>query len=83
VRAQSLQPDNWELVDNVSEWFIQMMNRLPPPLNEGLRSLILLTIWEIWCERNSRIFRKECRQVQKIVESIHDEANTWAHAGNK
>jgi hypothetical protein len=83
VRAQSLQPDNWELVDNVSEWFIQMMNRLPPPLKEGLRSLILLTIWEIWCERNSRIFRKECRQVQKIVESIHDEANTWAHAGNK
>ena len=26
---------------------------------------------------------KECRQVQKIMESIYDEANMWAHAGNK
>jgi hypothetical protein len=83
VGALSLQPENWELVDNVSVWFTQMMNRLPSQLKEGLRSLILLTIWEIWRERNGRIFRKECRQVQKIVESIYDEANTWARAGNK
>lgn len=66
-------------MDNVSEWFIQMMNRLPPTFKEGLRSLILLTIWEIWRERESR----NGRQVHSIVEAIYDEANTWAHAGNK
>jgi len=60
-----------------------MMNRLPSPMKEGLRSLIVLTIWGVWRERNSRVFMKECRQVQKIMESIYDEANTWAHVGNK
>ena len=83
VRAPCLQPANWEDADNVKEWFLQMMNRLPSPMKEGLRSLIVLTIWEVWRERNSRVFRKECRQLQKIMESIYDEANMWAHAGNK
>lgn len=81
--APSMQPENWELVENVSEWFVQMMNSLQPTLKEGMRSLIMLTTWEIWRERNSRVFRKVGRQVQRIVESIIDEANTWAHAGNK
>ena len=82
-RAPCLLPANWEDADNVKEWFLQMMNRLPSPMKEGLRSLIVLTIWEVWRERNSRVFMKECRQVQKIMESIYDEANMWAHAGNK
>ena len=43
VRAPCLQPANWEDADNVKEWFLQMMNRLPSPMKEGLRSLIVLT----------------------------------------
>ena len=34
-RAPCLQPANWEDADNVKEWFLQMMNRLPSPMKGG------------------------------------------------
>jgi hypothetical protein len=42
-----------------------------------------LTIWELWIERNSRVFKKVARSVQQIVYTIQDEARTWAFAGNR
>jgi hypothetical protein len=83
VGAPSLKPENWAAMANVRAWFIHMMKSVPSQVKNGLRSLIILTIWAIWRERNGRIFKKEFRRVPKIVESIIDEANIWAHAGNK
>jgi hypothetical protein len=66
------------------EWLLQLVNSLLPAVNGGIiRSLIMLILWEVWRERNGRVFRKECRQVQKIMDAIYDEAKLWAHAGNK
>jgi hypothetical protein len=78
-----LEPVSWTITANVREWFILRMNQLPSSAKNGLRSLIVLTIWEIWRERNSGIFMKKGKQVQGIVEAIQDKANTWAQVGNK
>jgi hypothetical protein len=42
-----------------------------------------VTVWEVWREKNGRVFRKECRPVPKIMEAIYDEAKMWAYAGNQ
>jgi len=71
VRAPCLQPANWEDADNVKEWFLQMMNGLPSPMKEGLRSLIVLTIWEVWRERMKQQSFHERMQASAEDYGIH------------
>jgi hypothetical protein len=43
----------------------------------------MLVVWEVWRERNHRVFRKVARTVGQIIYNIQDEARTWAFAGNR
>lgn len=43
----------------------------------------MLVCWEIWRERNRRIFKGESRSVRQLMPLICDEASLWATAGNK
>jgi hypothetical protein len=83
VRSSNLAPVNWGRANNMKDWLLQLINSLPPAATQGLRSLIMLVLWEVWRERNARVFRKECRQVQRIMAGIYDEAKMWAYAGIK
>jgi hypothetical protein len=51
----------------------------------GLRSLIILTIWEIWKERKNRVFSRQSRSESGILSGIHDEARhpPLVSGGNK
>ena len=46
-------------------------------------SLVLLTSWEIWNERNARVFRNKFTSSQAILSKIKNEAKIWALAGAK
>ena len=50
---------------------------------KAIRSLSLLVIWEIWCERNARVFRKQETSVPGLLSKIKNEAAVWALAGAK
>jgi hypothetical protein len=50
---------------------------------KGVQSLILLAAWEIWQERNRRIFQKEELSVEALIVRIRDEAALWNMAGAK
>ena len=41
----------------------------------------MLTSWEIWRERNRRIFDKEEMSIVSLVNRIRDEARLWNMAG--
>lgn len=81
-RQTSLMPENWDQTATMTEWFTGLVAAATPSTRPGMRSMVTLTIWELWRERNNRIFRKEVRSVQQIVFTIQDEARTWAFAGN-
>jgi hypothetical protein len=83
VGAASLAPENWNPTDNLKDWILGIVGGLLRHSKEALTSLVLLVIWEIWRERNSRIFRHVCRSIPQILTDIQDEAKTWAYAGNK
>ena len=74
---------SYNQTESLQDWVLHMATGQPPSTREGLKSLIMLVIWEIWRERNGRVFRKDCRSVQQLFSSIQDEAKTWAYAGNK
>lgn len=82
IHQDSLRPSNWN-GEMLPDWFICTSTNLPSSRKQGLRSLITLVMWEVWRERNARVFRKECRPIQRIMAAICEEARTWAYAGNK
>ena len=49
----------------------------------AIRSLSLLVIWEIWRERNARVFRKHETSVLRLLAKIKSEAAAWVKAGAK
>jgi hypothetical protein len=50
---------------------------------KGLATLTLLTVWEIWQERNARVFRKKLAPTFIILDKIKSEARLWILAGAK
>jgi len=50
---------------------------------DGVRSMIMLTAWEIWRERNNRVFQRSSRTPEHVFRAIQEEARTWIRAGNR
>jgi hypothetical protein len=48
---------------------------------KGVQSLLMLAAWEIWCERNRRIFQQEELSIQGLLVRIRDEDALWNMAG--
>ena len=43
----------------------------------------MLITWEVWKERNARIFNRQETSVTMLLEKIKAEANLWIVAGAK
>jgi hypothetical protein len=54
----------------------------PNNLRIPLRTLVILVSWEIWCERNARIFRNIASMPISIIAKIKEEARAWVKAGD-
>ena len=52
-------------------------------LRKGLKSLIILVCWEIWNERNARIFDSTEAPSFTVAKKIKGEASAWILAGAK
>jgi hypothetical protein len=50
---------------------------------KSLVTLIMLVSWEIWNERNARVFQKVATLSTSIVAKIRGEAALWSLAGAK
>jgi hypothetical protein len=46
-------------------------------------SLILLVIWEVWKERNDRVFNRRETAPASLLAKIKSEASAWMAAGAK
>jgi hypothetical protein len=65
-----------------NDWWLQITT-VPDTPRKGLRSLTLLVSWEIWKERNNRIFDRRGASVPSFVNRIRDEVSLWIAAGGK
>jgi hypothetical protein len=50
---------------------------------KGIASLTLLVTWEVWSERNARIFRNKSATSFVVIEKIRKEAALWVLASAK
>ncbi|KAM0908011.1 hypothetical protein ACQ4PT_015727 [Festuca glaucescens] len=68
---------------SISAFRESWMEATPAEHKKGVGSLLILTCWNIWRERNARIFRDKQCSVLQISRCIKDEAQEWAFAGAK
>jgi hypothetical protein len=80
-KLQSLQPASWTNIHGLSEWLSQCRLSSPADKRKGAQSLLMLAVWEIWRERNRRIFQQEELSIQGLLVRIRDEATLWNMAG--
>jgi hypothetical protein len=76
-----LHPNNWE-GSNIADWWF-LMEGGSSTSRKGIASLTLLISWEIWCERNARVFRNKNAPSIVVLDKVKCEARLWVLAGAK
>lgn len=80
VGQAGLRPQNWNRPTTTEEWWdtISRIEGIPP---KTTRSLAMLIVWEIWKERNARVFDRKEMSTQALLAKIKGEAHAWLWAG--
>jgi hypothetical protein len=71
---------DWSTFTSLEEWWSAIGSMPGAPL-KGWRSLLILVCWELWKERNARIFRRTFIHRGQLVLKIKEEARCWILAG--
>jgi hypothetical protein len=72
-------PSDWSDVTSVKEWWSHNATKKTQS-RRPLASLMLLISWELWNERNARIFRNTPGLVGVVVVKIKEENSLWSMA---
>ena len=71
---------DWSDATFVKEWWSHNANKKTQS-RRPLASLMLLISWELWKERNVRIFRNNAVPVGVVVSRIKEATSLWSIAG--
>ena len=77
-----LNPNRWRPRDNALSWWLNISTTTVVP-KKAVRSLTILISWEVWKERNNRVFNQKETPPTRLLEKIKAEAAFWATAGAK
>jgi hypothetical protein len=78
----SVDTATWANHDSVKDWWMSFINS-NGVRRKSLVTFIMLVSWEIWNERNARVFRNIAMLPNIVVEKIRGEAALWSLAGAK
>ena len=86
VWLRVLSPPGWAALSPprgswLQDWWSSSRVCLPEHLRSGFDSLVLLVSWQLWKERNSRVFDSALASVLVVLESIRSEGQLCSLAG--
>jgi hypothetical protein len=67
--------------DELIRWWPEARLRVPRPHRKGFDSIVLLVVWTLWKERNSRVFERYAETLPTICQRIADEVELWKLSG--
>jgi len=82
ARIEGLRPSAGQPFHSLDDWWTRLP-RVPSNDAKDLRSLNMLVLWEIWLERNERIFKHKETTCPMMISRIKDQASCWMAAGAK
>ena len=74
--------DAWDGFSTLEEWWTEVVHK-KGDARKGLASLAMLVDWEIWLERNTRVFQNKSMTTTMLINKIKEEAEVWGRAGAK
>ena len=77
---QDHSPLIWRHEGTVQDWWLKTIN-FGGHIKKATASVLMLVMWEVWKERNARVFRNTASPTTIIVAKIKEEAHLWALAG--
>jgi hypothetical protein len=78
----NIRTNEWGANLNIKEWWT-MMTIEASPNRKAMTSLVMLTSWTIWKERNARVFNARAAPPPILLQTIKSEAKLWVTAGAK
>ena len=72
-----------QAMESLQDWWARLRSFLPPPKRKGFDTLFSLIAWELWKERNARVFRNAAAPVPQLVQTIRHFGEQWVLAGAK
>jgi hypothetical protein len=72
----------WADYDSLEEWWCHISG-VDGRRRKGLSSLLLLTAWKIWNERNARVFWSVASMPTRVASIIKSNAILWGLVGAK
>ena len=75
-------PMAWHHENSVCDWWLRSVEA-GGHIKKATASVMMLVSWEIWKERNARIFSNTAAPTTVVVARIKEEAQLWALAGAK
>lgn len=77
----AIKPANWMGDTKFATWMQSCYDAMTKEKRKGIISLVQLITWEIWKERNRRVFQKELMTMARFSRLIRDEIRLWNMAG--
>jgi hypothetical protein len=68
------------LDDLFINWWLRCRKRVIKDRQKCFDSLIILVIWQLWLQRNARVFHSSCLSVAVLAQAIWSECVVWGRA---
>ena len=78
----TLRPQEWQPNDSAAQWWSNTAKKSSVP-RKAMASIAMLVTWELWKERNHRVFRHYETPAPTLMSLIKQEALAWVAAGAK
>lgn len=66
----------------IVDWWLPSRKRVPKAQRKGFSTLVLLTCWKLWKERNNRVFNTTTTMASHLARDTVDEGLLWIAAGH-
>lgn len=81
VGCEALKPAGWSGKKSTTEIVSAMIETTKPEYRKGIRTMILIILWEIWKQRNACTFRTAVSSQEDILATIKRDVELWRQAG--
>jgi hypothetical protein len=82
LELNDVDPSSWTNLRNVKEWCTEAVHKQENS-KKAMTSFAMLVSWEIWNERNARIFQNNISTSNMFVAKVKEEVALWSLAGAK
>ena len=65
---------------SIKDWWCEAITQQPKPERRKVAALLMYTVWNLWKERNRRIFEGKVANPRMVLQLITEEVNLLTRA---